>query len=86
MMTLAGIDPNIIPQFVQAISNFLYILQLCTVQRKFLTEENIDEFDNFLAICQNFTIQNFLPTAVCMYVRLIQFIKILLVKIFLTPK
>ena len=39
----------------------------------------------FLAIHQNFTIQNFLPTASCLHVGLIQFIKILLVKFFLAP-
>ena len=31
-----------------------------TVWPKILTGENIDEFDEFLAICQNFTFQSFL--------------------------
>ena len=32
---------------------------LCTVRRTMLTEENIDEFDEFLAIHQYFPYQNF---------------------------
>ena len=41
--------------------------------------------DKFLAIRQNFIIQSFLPIVVCMYVSVLQFVKILLVKFFLTP-
>ena len=37
---------------------------LCTVWRKILTGENIDEFDKFLSICQHFSHQNF-PLIIC---------------------
>ena len=37
----------------------LAMYTLCTVQHKILTGENIDEYDEFPAICQYFPYQNF---------------------------
>ena len=49
------------------------------MQCKNLMGENLDEFDEFLAICQNFTIQSFLPIAA------VSLLKIFTHQIFLTP-
>ena len=49
----------------------------CMVQN--FDREILIQFDEFLAIRQNLATLNFLPIASCLHVRLIKFLKILLV-------
>ena len=46
-------------QVVTYVGRLKYCMYIITVRRKFLTGENIDEFDEFPAIRQYFPYQNF---------------------------
>ena len=42
---------------MQILMNTVYICTYSTVRSKYLEGENIGEFGEFMAICQNFTLQ-----------------------------